>query len=305
MSERAEQLVLEYLGRANDIALRHLGSRERLEFITRLRQRIEEYRTQAGGATEPNQVRKVLAKFGDPEALVMRERRRLDGSVDGADGAGTTPAEAPARPVRRPAAPPATKPGTWQPTRRSRPWSTPRATQESDRRSTGPGSRVRDDADRPPVAEPVVRPARIGRGDEEPSRGGPTAQSPPSAADAGGAVDLDALYRRYPIELGAIVLLAFGGLLPIPLWIFGAAAVLAARAWTAQEKLVGVLALPLVAVVAMVATGDGGALAGLREGDVPLLFRLAGPAAAIYLGWRLLRSIGARSVRFTRGGARP
>ncbi|HEX6471582.1 MAG TPA: hypothetical protein VF069_20950, partial [Streptosporangiaceae bacterium] len=78
MTESAEQLVLEYLSRANDAAHRCLGSRERLDFVTRLRQRIDEYRAREGGATKPDEVRKVLARFGDPEALVRRERRRLD-----------------------------------------------------------------------------------------------------------------------------------------------------------------------------------------------------------------------------------
>jgi hypothetical protein len=60
MIEHADQLVLEYLSRANDAAHRSLGARERIDFMARLRQRIEEERAAAGGATEPAQVRKVL-----------------------------------------------------------------------------------------------------------------------------------------------------------------------------------------------------------------------------------------------------
>ena len=76
MTEQAEQVVLEYLSRANDAAQRHLGARERIDFMTRLGQRIEEHRTAAGGATEPAEVRKVPARFGDPTVRITRRRAR-------------------------------------------------------------------------------------------------------------------------------------------------------------------------------------------------------------------------------------
>ncbi|MBO2455907.1 hypothetical protein J4573_53150 [Actinomadura barringtoniae] len=75
MSEAADQLVLEYLGRVADVAHGRLSAQERLDFINRLRTRIGEYR---GGSDNPRHVRQVLARFGDPSYLVERERRRLD-----------------------------------------------------------------------------------------------------------------------------------------------------------------------------------------------------------------------------------
>jgi len=75
MSEAADQLVLEYLGTVADVAHGRLSAQERLDFINRLRSRIEEYR---GGSDNPRHVRQVLARFGDPSYLVERERRRLD-----------------------------------------------------------------------------------------------------------------------------------------------------------------------------------------------------------------------------------
>jgi hypothetical protein len=77
MSARAEQLMLEYLSRVADAAHGVLRSDERLAFVTRLRASIERQR-QATGAYELGQVRRLLAKFGEPSALVARERRRLD-----------------------------------------------------------------------------------------------------------------------------------------------------------------------------------------------------------------------------------
>ncbi|GAA2638353.1 hypothetical protein SMC26_35035 [Actinomadura fulvescens] len=75
MTEVADQLVLEYLGKVADAAHGELSSRERLDFCNRLRRRIDEHRH---GSTDPRRVRQVLARFGDPTFLVARERRRLD-----------------------------------------------------------------------------------------------------------------------------------------------------------------------------------------------------------------------------------
>jgi hypothetical protein len=75
MSEAADQLVMEYLGRVADISHGRLNAQERLDFINRLRRRIDEYR---GGSDNPRRVRQVLDRFGDPGYLVERERRRLD-----------------------------------------------------------------------------------------------------------------------------------------------------------------------------------------------------------------------------------
>jgi hypothetical protein len=77
MSARGEQLVLEYLSRVADAAHGVLRSDQRTRFVTRVRAAIEEQRREAGAA-EPADVRRVLARFGDPKSLVERERRHLE-----------------------------------------------------------------------------------------------------------------------------------------------------------------------------------------------------------------------------------
>jgi uncharacterized SAM-binding protein YcdF (DUF218 family) len=124
--------------------------------------------------------------------------------------------------------------------------------------------------------------------------------------DAGGAVDLEVLFRHRPVEVGAICLLALGGLLlPIPLWAFGAVTALLSRTWENRDKVMGLLLPPLVAAVAVLLVGGAEELTAARTGDTPLLLRLAGPAGAIYLGARLLRATGVRSVRLRRERDRP
>jgi hypothetical protein len=123
---------------------------------------------------------------------------------------------------------------------------------------------------------------------------------------AGGGAELDELFRRQSVEVGAAALLGFGGLLlPIPLWIFGAAAALLSRTWTARDKWLGLLVPPLAAAALAVTTGGFGPLGDdLRTGDAPLSLRLAGPAGALYLGWRLLQATGVKTVRITRARGR-
>ena len=72
--ERADQLILNYVSAAADAAHGVLKPDQRLDFAKRLRARIEVERQ---GSQNPRQVIKVLARFGDPVALVEREARRL------------------------------------------------------------------------------------------------------------------------------------------------------------------------------------------------------------------------------------
>jgi hypothetical protein len=76
MSERADQIVLDYLRRVADAAYGVLRSDERLEFLARVRRRIDEVRIRQR-ADKPAQVQRVLDRFGAPEALVEQERLRL------------------------------------------------------------------------------------------------------------------------------------------------------------------------------------------------------------------------------------
>ncbi|WP_111178527.1 hypothetical protein [Nonomuraea aridisoli] len=74
MIERADQLVLNYVSKAADAAHGVLRADQRLDFSRRLRARIEAERR---GSRNARDVAKVLARFGDPVALVEREARRL------------------------------------------------------------------------------------------------------------------------------------------------------------------------------------------------------------------------------------
>ncbi|MFB4292319.1 hypothetical protein ACBI99_32080 [Nonomuraea sp. ATR24] len=89
MMERADQLILNYVSKAADAAYGVLRPEQRLDFTRRLRARIEEER---GGSQNARDVARVLARFGDPAALVEREARRLaDASAPSpaSPGAGT------------------------------------------------------------------------------------------------------------------------------------------------------------------------------------------------------------------------
>ncbi|MFC4536683.1 hypothetical protein [Sphaerisporangium dianthi] len=77
MIERADQLVLEYVSKVADAAHGVLRTDQRLDFVQRLRARIEEERR---GSEDPAAVRKVLARFGDPSVVLQREVARLTGA---------------------------------------------------------------------------------------------------------------------------------------------------------------------------------------------------------------------------------
>ncbi|WP_433368429.1 hypothetical protein [Streptosporangium sp. CA-115845] len=74
MIERADQLVLDYVSKAADAAQGVLQPRQRIDFVAVLRRRIDAERA---GTDDPAAVERVLARFGDPAALVRRELRRL------------------------------------------------------------------------------------------------------------------------------------------------------------------------------------------------------------------------------------
>lgn len=77
--ERADQLILNYVSRAADAAHGVLRQDQRLDFVKRLRARIELERQ---GLESAKDVARVLARFGDPVALVEREARRLEAPAD-------------------------------------------------------------------------------------------------------------------------------------------------------------------------------------------------------------------------------
>ncbi len=292
MSARSEQLVLDYLSRAADAAHGILRSDERLRFIARLRAAIEQQR-QAARAVEPAQVRRVLAKFGDPRGLVDRERRSLDeakaaaldardarGSIGGTapPGAPTTRGAAgrpayPALPPQVAAAAGAGQPGTIPVVRPAEESVSGQAAR------AGPGAAG---SRRPLVSRgrPASgAPSRGGRGASQPlpaaqrapadKRPGmaPPGIAPPGTAPPGGpparvvpqfALDPMSVIRKFPREMLALVLLGLGGLLfPFPLWFAGAAIGLTSRVWSRSDKLTG-LGGPLV--ITVVTVGIIGAL---------------------------------------------
>ncbi|MEU5861801.1 hypothetical protein ABZ815_11545 [Nonomuraea sp. NPDC047529] len=74
MTERADQMVLNYVSKAADAAHGVLRPDQRLDFARRLRADIEAERR---GSPNARDVAKVLARFGDPAALAEREAHRL------------------------------------------------------------------------------------------------------------------------------------------------------------------------------------------------------------------------------------
>lgn len=95
---------------------------------------------------------------------------------------------------------------------------------------------------------------------------------------------------RGKFELAALVVLALSGILPIVGWAVGVVLVLASDAWSAREKVVGLM-LGLVAtlsvpLIVILTPGSGG------PGPLELLVLLgwgvvSGPVSAAYLAYRL------------------
>ncbi|HUK67989.1 MAG TPA: hypothetical protein VLW50_04415 [Streptosporangiaceae bacterium] len=326
MSARSEQLVLDYLSRAADAAHGILRSDERLRFIANLRGAIEQQR-QAVRAVEPAQVRRVLAKFGDPGGLVERERRSLDeakaadldareagGGLDGtaapdapnAGRAGGPPASAP-RPRRVAAAGDAGQRVTVpvvRPVEESVLGLSPRG--QAGTRAAGPGRPLAREwpESGPPArrtgggvgrAVSAARRAPAGKRLGTAPTGGTAARVGPQFAFDGMSV-----VRRFPRELLALVLLGLGGLLfPFPLWIAGVAIGLTSRVWSRMDKLTG-LGGPLV--ITLVTVGFIGVLnknptipvdihayVAAAHADALLTLRITAILGAVYLGARLPR----------------
>ncbi|MFI6511732.1 hypothetical protein ACIBCT_29355 [Streptosporangium sp. NPDC050855] len=74
MIERTDQLVLDYVGKVADAAHGVLPPRQRIDFVTGLRRRIDAERR---GTDDPAAVARMLAGLGDPVELVGQELRRL------------------------------------------------------------------------------------------------------------------------------------------------------------------------------------------------------------------------------------
>ncbi|MEV7965499.1 hypothetical protein AB0O34_05890 [Sphaerisporangium sp. NPDC088356] len=296
--ERADQLVLEYVSKVADAAHGVLRTDQRLDFVGRLRTRIEEERR---GSADLATVRKVIARFGDPGVLLQREIQRLAaGEQEAARRSRERPASGPS-PASRPS--PAV--------RASRPSSavrapaprggTPPAVDDFGESATEVFPAVVDDAiDATQVTEVTEvspsRPARpprpvrpLPRGGVPLPRGssfGPpphTVRTPlaarlrrvnPTSTDGR---DIGTILRNDRREVVGMALLILSGLLipfplpyvaifpfPVLVWAAGSLTVLASEGWIFKDRLTGLLA-PIAAYLA------GGLLLGaLRSSEEPV-----------------------------------
>ena len=73
----ADRLILEYLSRVAAAGNRQLPKGKRMAFVSATRNRIWQ-EIGPGGTADPDRVREVLARLGEPEDLVMAERARLE-----------------------------------------------------------------------------------------------------------------------------------------------------------------------------------------------------------------------------------
>src|SRR6266566_5643618 len=73
----ADRLILEYLSRVAAAGNRQLPKGKRMAFVSTTRNRIWR-EIGPGGTADPDRVREVLAKLGEPEDLVRAERARLE-----------------------------------------------------------------------------------------------------------------------------------------------------------------------------------------------------------------------------------
>ncbi|MBF8191322.1 hypothetical protein ITP53_37610 [Nonomuraea sp. K274] len=286
MIERADQLVLNYVSRAADAAHGVLKPDQRLDFARRLRARIEVERR---GSQNARDVAKVLARFGDPVALVEREARRL--------------AEAAAAAKDEQAA----SPGTSKDERAASP-----------RTAASQGSTLRfpaitDDGAAPPGVRAYRRIAQErlsgSQGLSMPFAGLRRAAMSSANPMATGGRDARTIVKEHPRDVAAIVILVMAALLvpfelpplaifPIPLavWAVGTAIVMFGESWELRDKLIGVGA-PLLGY------SLGGALiGGLRvEGGAGLqafvtqffdvsgtMFMIGTGVGVVWLSYRLL-----------------
>ncbi|MGI5285963.1 hypothetical protein ACQEVF_21880 [Nonomuraea polychroma] len=283
MIERADQLVLNYVSKAADAAHGVLRADQRLDFSRRLRARIEAER---GGSQNAREVAKVLARFGDPVALVEREARRLaeaEAAAAGADQSGVSAAD------RRGA-----------------------------EAGQGTGSTMRfpaivDDRDTPPGVRAYrqIAQERLAR---SPGRGMPFAGLRRAAMAGANPMttagrDARTIVKEHPRETAAMVILVVAALLvpfdlpllaifPIPLvvWAGGAVMVLFSESWDPRDRFLGAGA-PLLGY-----TVGGVLVGGLRVGSEPglnafltqfwavsgIMFMIGTGFGVVWLAYRLL-----------------
>ncbi|MFG1701245.1 hypothetical protein [Nonomuraea sp. NPDC049309] len=292
MIERADQLVLNYVSKAADAAHGVLRADQRLDFTRRLRARIEE---EVGDGRDARHVAKVLARYGDPVALVEREVRRL--AAGGSAGPLAAPvAEPVAAPVAAPVAGPAVAdgdtaviPAAANGTRRLPPL--------VDDRAAPPGVRVhrRLTEEERGYGLPFAGLRRVAM-----SRANPLAT---------GGRDARTIVKEHPRDAAALVILVLAALLvpfhlaplaifqvPVVVWALGAALVLFSENWNVRDRLLGIGAPMLGYSVGGVVIG--GLRVGLEAGWQPFvtqffdvsgtMFMIGTGLGVVWLGYRLL-----------------
>ncbi|HUR06266.1 MAG TPA: hypothetical protein VM347_27210 [Nonomuraea sp.] len=284
MIERADQLILNYVSAAADAAHGVLKPDQRLDFAKRLRARIEVERQ---GSQNPRQVIKVLARFGDPVALVEREARRLaETTPDTASGVPGGTLSGTARDTAS-GVPPGTPSGTAPRVApgAARGTVTPGAVAKAERVAGAGGAtpffpKIVDDA-APPLGAQLGRRLAEDLPARRSARGLPFArlrQTAMSGANpmAPGGRDATTIVKEYPRETAAMAILVLAALLipfglpavaifrvPVLVWASGALLVAFSEGWALRDRLLGVGA-PLLGY-----TLGGVLVGGLRVGAEP------------------------------------
>ncbi|MEV4106509.1 hypothetical protein [Nonomuraea sp. NPDC049695] len=294
MMERADQLVLNYVSKAADAAHGVLRADQRLDFAKRLRARIE---VERHGSQNAREVSKVLARFGDPAALVEREARRLAeaGIPTKRDAAAGVPATG-HDPASTQEQPPGAGPVPGQ-----------------DAGSTRRFPAIVDDGDVPAGVRTYRRIAQESLGGR-PGRGLPFAglrRLAMSTANpmATGGRDARTIVKEHSRETAAMVILVLAALLlpfdlppvaifeiPVLVWAAGAVIVLFSESWKLGDKLLGIGA-PLLGY-----SVGGVLIGGLRVGSEPglqafftqfydvsgTMFMIGTGLGVVWLAYRLL-----------------
>jgi hypothetical protein len=103
------------------------------------------------------------------------------------------------------------------------------------------------------------------------------------------------LARQHPLECAAVILLGLGGLIFPPIWLLGALVALPSRLWDIRDKLTGLAAPAVVAIVggAGLAMGSSHTSGGAYFHEAltigGYLIRAGAVLGAVYLAWRVQR----------------
>jgi hypothetical protein len=280
--ERADQLVLEFVSRVADAAHGRLRPEQRLDFVRRLRERVEEERA---GSEDPKQVARVIAGFGSPAQLIDRELRRL-AAIQQARQSPPSEDEAPTQRL-----PPATTTAF------------PVVVDDAEpapRRVIPPGVAYGRQLARQQMRRPR-RPSAMSR-----LRQMAMASANPMTTDGRDARTIFFSNRR---ETAGIALLVIAALLtplelptlaifpiPVVIWAVGALTILASEGWQFNDRLIGAAAPILAfvvggAVVGVVRSQDKSSLQAFATSfnDASKIMFILGTAAAVsWLAYRLL-----------------